>query len=409
MDAGELVPDDVIIGMVRATLEAAPAAALPARRLPAHPAQAAALDALLAEHGARITAAVALEVDDESWCSGCCGAPSSRAAPTTTRTPSATAWRSTAARPQPLLDYYAGHGALRASTGSAASSEVTGAHPRGAAVILKRPPSSRPWPPPPHQPRGARRGRGRHRRRRHDRRVERRGRGCYPRARRQAGLQGLSRLPRHALHVRQRGGGPRHPVGPPARGRRHRVDRHRYLVRRLRRRHGAHLRHRPGLRRGAAADRRHGALAPGGDRRHAPRQPPGRRQRRHPAGRRGRPASGWCASSSGTASAARSTSSRTCRTSVVRAPAPSYAPASSSPSNRWSPLNRTAVEVLEDGWTAPTADGCLAAHVEHTVAVTDDGPWVLTAPESDAHGGVRVLTTARAAGGRTGREVRHGA
>lgn len=72
-------------------------------------------------------------------------------------------------------------------------------------------------------------------------------------------------------------------------------------------------------------------------------------------------------------------------------------------------LHRTKVEVLEDGWTAPTADGCLAAHAEHTVAVTEDGPWVLTAPESDAHGGARVPTTAARAGGRTGREVEHGA
>ena len=39
----------------------------------------------------------------------------------------------------------------------------------------------------------------------------------------------------------------------------------------------------------------------------------------------------------------------------------------------------TRVIVLDDGWTAPTADGSLAAHVEHTVAVTEDGPWVLTA------------------------------
>lgn len=39
---------------------------------------------------------------------------------------------------------------------------------------------------------------------------------------------------------------------------------------------------------------------------------------------------------------------------------------------------RTSVKVLEDGWTAPTADGSLAAHFEHTVAITDDGPWVLT-------------------------------
>ena len=36
---------------------------------------------------------------------------------------------------------------------------------------------------------------------------------------------------------------------------------------------------------------------------------------------------------------------------------------------------------LEDGWTVVTADGSRAAHWEHSVAVTDDGPWVLTAPE----------------------------
>ena len=36
------------------------------------------------------------------------------------------------------------------------------------------------------------------------------------------------------------------------------------------------------------------------------------------------------------------------------------------------------VRILEDGWTAVTQDGSLAAHFEHTVAVTDDGPEVLT-------------------------------
>jgi methionyl aminopeptidase len=36
---------------------------------------------------------------------------------------------------------------------------------------------------------------------------------------------------------------------------------------------------------------------------------------------------------------------------------------------------------LEDGWTVITADGSRAAHWEHTVAITDDGPWVLTALE----------------------------
>jgi methionyl aminopeptidase len=39
---------------------------------------------------------------------------------------------------------------------------------------------------------------------------------------------------------------------------------------------------------------------------------------------------------------------------------------------------------LADGWTVVTADGSRAAHWEHTVAVTDDGPWVLTAPADDA-------------------------
>jgi len=36
------------------------------------------------------------------------------------------------------------------------------------------------------------------------------------------------------------------------------------------------------------------------------------------------------------------------------------------------------VKVLEDGWTAVTVDGSLSAHFEHTVAVTAEGPLVLT-------------------------------
>lgn len=37
------------------------------------------------------------------------------------------------------------------------------------------------------------------------------------------------------------------------------------------------------------------------------------------------------------------------------------------------------VKVLSDGWTAVTRDGRLSAHFEHTVAVTKDGPLVMTA------------------------------
>ena len=40
--------------------------------------------------------------------------------------------------------------------------------------------------------------------------------------------------------------------------------------------------------------------------------------------------------------------------------------------------------LLDDGWTVATADGSLSAHFEHTVAVTADGPWVLTALDGGA-------------------------
>ena len=41
-----------------------------------------------------------------------------------------------------------------------------------------------------------------------------------------------------------------------------------------------------------------------------------------------------------------------------------------------------AVRVLKDGWTVVTKDGSLAAHFEHTVAVTEDDPLVLTRSEA---------------------------
>ncbi len=36
------------------------------------------------------------------------------------------------------------------------------------------------------------------------------------------------------------------------------------------------------------------------------------------------------------------------------------------------------VEIKEDGWTAITKDGSLAAHFEHSVAITKDGPYILS-------------------------------
>ncbi|MBQ9673668.1 MAG: type I methionyl aminopeptidase [Ruminococcus sp.] len=39
------------------------------------------------------------------------------------------------------------------------------------------------------------------------------------------------------------------------------------------------------------------------------------------------------------------------------------------------------VRVLPDKWTTVTADGSLAAHFEHTIAITADGPKILTIPD----------------------------
>jgi methionyl aminopeptidase len=42
------------------------------------------------------------------------------------------------------------------------------------------------------------------------------------------------------------------------------------------------------------------------------------------------------------------------------------------------------VKTLEDDWTVVTTDGSRAAHWEHTVAITEEGPWVLTAHDGGA-------------------------
>ena len=42
--------------------------------------------------------------------------------------------------------------------------------------------------------------------------------------------------------------------------------------------------------------------------------------------------------------------------------------------------------LLDDDWTVITADGSRAAHFEHTVAITHDGPWVLTAEDGGESG-----------------------
>lgn len=45
-----------------------------------------------------------------------------------------------------------------------------------------------------------------------------------------------------------------------------------------------------------------------------------------------------------------------------------------------------AIRTLDDGWTAVTLDGRLSAHFEHTIAITEQGPVVLTEPPPGSGG-----------------------
>jgi methionyl aminopeptidase len=58
-------------------------------------------------------------------------------------------------------------------------------------------------------------------------------------------------------------------------------------------------------------------------------------------------------------------------------------------------LGSPGTQLLEDGWTVVSEDGGRSAHFEHTVAITADGPWVLTAsapPLAGALDGIIIRT-----------------
>lgn len=124
MDAGDLVPDDVIVGMVRAELEAANPPRFLLDGFPRTPAQAAALDALLAELGTQVTAAIALEADDEELVQRLLrraeleGRSDDNEA--TVRNRMEVYRRQT----QPLLEYYEGRGALKRVDGIGSIEEI---------------------------------------------------------------------------------------------------------------------------------------------------------------------------------------------------------------------------------------------------------------------------------------------
>jgi methionyl aminopeptidase len=58
-------------------------------------------------------------------------------------------------------------------------------------------------------------------------------------------------------------------------------------------------------------------------------------------------------------------------------------------------IGDAATAELDDGWTVVTKDGSRAAHFEHTVAITSEGPWVLTAEDGGVAGLAPFGVTAR--------------
>jgi methionyl aminopeptidase len=62
----------------------------------------------------------------------------------------------------------------------------------------------------------------------------------------------------------------------------------------------------------------------------------------------------------------------------TRSPGPELAPGVCLAIEPMFTLGSGDAEILDDGWTVVTADGSLAAHFEHTIAVTDNGPEILT-------------------------------
>ena len=53
------------------------------------------------------------------------------------------------------------------------------------------------------------------------------------------------------------------------------------------------------------------------------------------------------------------------------------------------------VATLDDNWTVVTEDGKLAAHFEHTIAITDDGPKILTLRDVAEHPDVAMYRPAQ--------------
>ena len=223
------------------------------------------------------------------------------------------------------------------------------------------------------------------------------GRALHPLAGRRARLQGLPRLPRLDLRVAELDGRARHPGPLRARARRHPLDRHRRGARRLGRRRRDHApdrqrhadRQAPAGHHARRAVRRRRAVPAG--------QPPGRRLARGPAAGRGRRLLGDPLAGGPRRRPRHARGPADPQLRRRPAPARSWRRAWCWRSSRWSTPAATTCGWAHDNWAVYSQDGSLAAHFEHTVAITAEGPRILT-PWHELAGRRRGAAAARLSG-----------
>ena len=124
MEAGELVPDDLIIAMVEAEVDPMRPVRVLFDGFPRTPGQAQALDDLLAEEGASLTAAVALQVDEDELVKRLSGRAAEEGRPDDNETTIRNRMEVYRRQTQPLLDYYSERGKLHRVDGMGSMDEV---------------------------------------------------------------------------------------------------------------------------------------------------------------------------------------------------------------------------------------------------------------------------------------------
>ena len=191
-------------------------------------------------------------------------------------------------------------------------------------------------------------------------------------------LEGLQGLPGRALHLAELDGRARDPERLPRAGGRPDLGRPRRHARRPRRRQRGHAPGRRDLGGRAAAPRGLPGRARGRDRAGAG---PGTTSRTSPMPSRSssrRPASRSSGASSATGSAAPTTRTRRSRTGALPGRGPVLQEGMTLAIEPMITAGRPEVYVHDDDWSISSVDESLAAHFEHTVAVTAEGPRILT-------------------------------